>query len=303
MIQLERRDCPLCGPSAGKKVKYPAKFSENDLNEAIFSARRTPDRIHFQLVECDGCQTIYSDPCCDPSKLANLYQESIVNYSWQEQDIYLSYAPLLDRALPYVKTRGTFVEVGGGNGFMLKYGAEHGFAKQIEIEPSSDAEKKFQAPSANAKFIRGVFVPGTLPSNSVDLMCFFQMLDHVPDPYAFLCAVYDALAPGGVALCVTHNTQAWTAKCLGEKSPIYDIEHTFLYNPSNLGKLFEKAKMKPLENFGVRNNYPFKYWMNLAPMPRFLKKKVGYLGEKTNLLNFRLNVNFGNFGIIAQKPF
>ena len=302
MIQLQERHCPLCGPTTGKKEKYPANFSEEDLNETIFSARRIPDRRHFRMVVCNGCEMIYSDPSCDPGQLAALYKESVVNYDWQEKDIYQSYAPVLDRGLKYVQKRDTFVEVGGGRGFMLQYGAERNFETLLEVEPSADAEKKFVPFKTNSKFIRDVFVPGTLPPSSIDLICFFQMLDHVPNPAEFLKAVFESLKPGGVAVCVTHNTKALTAKILGEKSPIFDIEHTFLYNPSNMSKLFKKAGMETLEILGVPNRYPLKYWISLAPLPKMIKNPLLPLTQRMKFFNMRLNVNFGNFGIIARKP-
>lgn len=303
MIKLETRFCTLCGPQAEKQVKYPPSFSEEDLNAAVFSARRMPDRRHFRLVECTDCGIIYSDPACDPSSLAALYQESSVTYGDQEEQIFQSYAPVLDRALARTRNRGTFLEIGGGRGFMLRYGAENGFSCQIEIEPSADAEKKFQKPvgSTNAQFIRGVFEKGALPANSVSLACFFQMLDHVPNPQEFLRAVFDVLEPGGVAVCVTHNTQALTARFLGEKSPIYDIEHTYLFNPGNMAQLFKRVGFETIDTFDVANRYAIKYWMNLVPVPKPVKKALLPTLKATRLADLRIKLKAGNFGIISQK--
>lgn len=298
-LKLESRFCTLCGPDAGKKVKYPANFSEEDFSVKVFSARRSPDRKHFQLIECDRCQMIYSDPACDPSRLANLYHDATVNYDDQSEQIYESYAAVLDRALPLVKHRGTFLEIGGGHGFMLRYGANHGFAKQIEIEPSRDAELKFKPASPHAKFIRGIFTPGVLPPNSVSFACFFQMLDHVPNPAEFVQSVYDALEPGGVMVSVTHNTQALSAKLLGERSPIFDIEHTYLFNPGNLTQLFEKTGLKKVESFTVANRYALRHWFNLAPVPG--KKAIAPVLEKLKLAGIPIKLNAGNFGVMGIK--
>lgn len=299
-LKLEPRFCTLCGPEAGKKVKYAANFSEEDFSVKVFSARRAPDRKHFQLIECDRCQMIYSDPACDPSRLASLYHDATVNYDDQSEQIYESYAAVLDRALPLVKHRGTFLEIGGGHGFMLRYGAEHGFAKQIEIEPSRDAELKFKPVSANAQFIRGIFTKGALPPNSVSFACFFQMLDHVPNPADFVKNVYEALEPGGVMVSVTHNTQAFSAKILGERSPIFDIEHTYLFNPNNLSQLFRKSGLEGVESFTVANRYALRHWFNLAPVPG--KKAIAPVLEKLKLAGIPIKLNAGNFGVMGIKP-
>lgn len=301
-LKLETRYCTLCGPEGEKAVKYPPNFNEDDLNAAIFSARRMPDRRHFRLVECKKCGIIYSDPACDPSQLAKLYLQGLVNYGSQEEQIYSSYATVLDRALPSLKKRGTFLEIGGGRGFMLRYGATNGFAEQIEIEPSADAEKKFEPSSKNSRFMRGIFTKGTLPPNSVSFACFFQMLDHVPNPAGFLKDVLEALEPGGIAVCVTHNTRALSAKILGERSPIYDIEHTYLFNPENMAKLFANTGFEVVETFPVANRYALRYWMNLAPIGKGLKKGLMPALEKTHLADMKINLRAGNFGIIARKP-
>jgi hypothetical protein len=303
MITLENRSCTLCGPAAAKSVKFPPTFKEQDLNQEIFSARRNPDRVHFQMMECEECGMIFSDPACAPSLLEDLYEKGTIKYTSQEEQIYNSYAPVLDRAVTRLGTnkRGRFLEIGGGTGFMLKYAVENGFAEQIEIEPSSDAEKLFSAPSQNARMIRDIFKKGMLPSNSVSLACFFQMLDHIPQPLEFLQSVYDVLEPGGVAVCVTHNTSALSAKLLGERSPIFDIEHTYLYNPTNMSRLFEKAGFTKTETFDVSNNYALRHWFNLAPLPKGIKKVLSPCLESTGLGKLKVKINAGNFGIVAQK--
>jgi len=300
-MKLEDRHCVLCGPDAPRQVKYEATFTADDFNGRTFSARRMPDKRHFRLVQCLGCGMIYSDPACDASLLAALYEKSAVTYARQEEQIYDSYAPILDRALDGLEHRKAFIEIGGGRGFMLRYGHEHGFASQIEIEPSADAEKQFAPASANARFIRGMFSRGMFPPASASLVCFFQVLDHIPAPHAFLEAVHEVLAPGGVAVCVTHNTRAFSAKILGERSPIYDIEHTYLFNNHNLPALFKRSGFAAAESFAVANRYALRYWLHLAPLPRLLKKTVLWALERLWLADRKINLRAGNFGVVARK--
>lgn len=299
---FENRHCTLCGPTAQKQVKYAPSFSEADLTAEVFSARRSPDKRHFRIVECEGCGILYSDPACDPSLLKRLYEESAVNYGTQEAQIYDSYAPVLDRAVSGLKKRGTFLEIGGGRGFMLRYGAEKGFDEQIEIEPSKDAEAKFVPSSTQSRFIQGIFTQGALRSNSVSLACFFQMLDHVPNPALFVKDVFDVLETGGAGVCVTHNTRALSAKLLGERSPIFDVEHTYLFNPENMVKLFQKAGFEKVEAFPISNRYAMRHWLHLAPIPRSLKKIISAIMEATGLAGLRFPIRAGNFAVIGYKP-
>jgi len=302
MIRLQPRHCALCGPETAKKELFAPSFGPDDLNAEVFSARRTPDRRHFRLVECATCGMVFSDPACDPSELSSLYERGEVRYGPLENQIYRSYAPVLDEAAKISTGRGTFLEIGGGSGFMLRYGAERGFASQIEIEPSADAERKFSPPSASARFIRASFKKGLIPPGSASLACFFQMLDHVPDPRAFLEDVFDVLEPGGAAVCVTHDTSAFSARLLGERSPIYDLEHTYLFNPRNISRLFERAGFAQPRAFGVANRYETRYWLSLAPLPGAIKKHLLAGLEATGLAGLPLSLKAGNLAIIARKP-
>jgi SAM-dependent methyltransferase len=298
---LQDRYCVLCGPQANKKVKFAANFSDDDFNAAVFSARRMPDGRHYRFVKCSTCGMIYSDPVGDPSRLADLYATSLVTYARQEEQIYDSYAPILDRALPGLMHRGAFVEIGGGRGFLLRYGHEKGFASQIEIEPSEDAAKRFLPSSERSRFIRGLFAKGLLPRESTSLVCFFQVLDHIPDPRAFLDEVYEVLEPGGAAVCVTHNTRALSARLLGERSPIFDIEHTYLFNRSNLATLFKNVGFADVEAFPIANRYSLRYWWHLAPLPGGIKGVGLRMLEKVRLADRKIGLYAGNFGIVAWK--
>jgi len=146
-----------------------------------------------------------------------------------------------------------------------------------------------------------MFKKGTLASGSASLICFFQVLDHLPDPMDFLRAVFDILEPGGVAVCVTHDTSALTAKILGEASPIYDIEHTYLFNRKNLAQAFQKAGFAGAETFPIANDYALRYWLNMAPLPRPLKERMQQAVEGTSFGKMRLRLYLGNMGIVAQK--
>jgi hypothetical protein len=127
------------------------------------------------------------------------------------------------------------------------------------------------------------------------------MLDHLPDPLAFLKLVHGALEPGGVAVCVTHDSSALTTRLLGESSPIFDIEHTCLFNARNLGQLFTAAGFADVDAFAVANDYALKYWLHLAPLPQKPKRVLERVVEGVGAADVRLKLKMGNLGAIARK--
>lgn len=301
MTTLEERWCALCGPAVAKKERYPATFRDEDLCTSVFSARRSPDGCHFRFVECAGCGLVFSDPACPPEILRDLYTRSEVTYGAQEQQIYDSYAPILDLAVSRLRRRGAFVEIGGGSGFMLRYADRAGFESQLEVEPSADAERRFVPRSARSRFVRSVMTDALLPEASVSVICFFQLLDHLPHPLAFLRSIYRALEPGGVAVCVTHDSSALVTRLLGESSPIFDIEHTYLFNADNLSRLFAAAGFAGIEARPVANDYSIRYWLGLAPLPRGPKRTLERALDLVGAADLRLRLKLGNVAAIAQK--
>jgi SAM-dependent methyltransferase len=244
---------------------------------------------------------IYSDPATDPSLLAALYEKSLITYEAEEEQIYASYSVILDRALAGLRQRNAFVEVGGGRGFMLRYGHEKGFASQIEIEPSAEAERKFTPFSGGSRFIPGMFSNDILPAGTASLLCFFQVLDHIAEPRRFLENVFEALEPGGAAVCVTHDTSAWSARLLREHSPIFDIQHTYLFNPNNLAMLFRAAGFSEVETLPAANCYSIRYWLHLAPLPGPVKRGARVVLDWLRLAEKKVRLFAGNFATIARK--
>ena len=40
-------------------------------------------------------------------------------------------------------------------------------------------------------------------------------------------------------LCLNHNVESVSAHIMGERSPIIDIEHTYLYGPTTMRRIFQ----------------------------------------------------------------
>ena len=98
---------------------------------------------------------------------------------------------------------------------------------------------------------------------------------------------------------VMHNTKALQAKIFGEKSPIIEVEHIYLFNKENLPELCNKAGFKVVSVFDVKNGYPYSYWIRMSPLP--LKKLWAGTFKVMGLYNKTHAINAGNMGIILEK--
>lgn len=293
--------CILCGTNDHAATLYPATVTLEDFNPTVFSARRSPDRIHGEILRCARCGLVYPREILDPPLLAELYRESTHTYAGMELFLRRTYLRYVKKALARFPKKGEgrkSMDIGCGNGFLLPDMRKLGF-DAYGLEPSSDAVARAE-PDMRSRIRLGMASPETLPPQSFDLVTCFQTLDHIADPVAFLRVCFASLTPGGVVLFINHNIASWTAKILGELCPMIDIEHTYLHTKGTMRLLFERAGFTDIEVFSVRNDYPLWYWIHLLPLAP--SRKTALMKIMRPFRNLVLPLSAGNLGLIARKP-
>jgi len=300
-VDLHATSCAICQTENNATELYPANFDLEAFSPTVFSARRMPDRIHYRMVRCNTCQLVRSDPVADPGTVADLYHQSTFDYSQEVENLARTYGAYLGRLDRYSAAKGSLLEIGCGNGFFLMQARAQGYREVRGIEPSRSAVDL--APTViRDRIVCAMMGPGLFPNETFDAICLFQVLDHIFDPAALLKTCFDILKPGGFMLCLNHNVEALTARIMKERSPIIDIEHTYLYSPDTIRRLFTRFGFQVKEAGGVKNRYSLSYLTRLVPVPAALKRiALSFLGF-TYLGRLPLRVPLGNLYVIAQKP-
>jgi SAM-dependent methyltransferase len=292
--------CAICGPGVPATELYPATFTPEDLSPAVFSARRLPDRVHYRMVRCDQCGLVRSDPVAGSDTLAALYRESSFDYGSEVENLKLTYGRYLARLDPLGANKGALLEIGCGNGFFLDAARSAGYRHVQGVEPSTAAIES-ASPETRAAIVPGMFRPGLFEPESFDVACLFQVFDHVPDPRGLLRAVHVVLRDGGMLLCLNHDVESASARLLKDRSPIIDIEHTYLYSRSTLGSLLELGGFEVIDSGSVRNTYSLNYLAQLPPLPAVLKRPLLSLLKASRAGRLRLSVPLGNLYVVGRK--
>jgi len=293
-------NCAICGKEQRTKILYPASFKESDLSSHVYSARRLPDRVHYRILRCMNCGLIFSSPILPDSKIASLYKGSFCSYDEQVPYTTKTYLDLFKKINKNIPKDPRVLDIGCGNGFFLDGLTKIGINRVYGVEPSSKMAN--EAPKEFRKNIKiDVFKKDLFPKNYFDAVCCFHTLDHVVDPNEFIQTTWDILLPGGYALFVVHNTGSLFAKIFGEKWPIFDIEHIYLFNNSTLDSLFLKHKFRNIKTFNVNNVYPLSYYAKMSPFSMDTKNMLKNIINKFRISHLKLPLPSGNIGIIAQK--
>jgi SAM-dependent methyltransferase len=301
-VDLHATSCAICQTENNATELYRANFDPADFSPAVFSARRMPDRIHYRMVRCNTCELVRSDPVADPATVADLYHQSSFDYSEETENLARTYGAYLARLDRYGANKGSLLEIGCGNGFFLLQARAQGYCDVRGVEPSRSAIE-FARAEIRERIVCGMMQSGLFPDGTFDAICLFQVLDHIFDPATLVETCFHILRPGGLVLCLNHNVEALSARIMKERSPIIDIEHTYLYSPGTIGRLFSRFGFQVKETGGVKNRYSLNYLTRLVPMPAALKKMALAVLDFTYLGRLPMRAPLGNLYMIAQKPF
>jgi 2-polyprenyl-3-methyl-5-hydroxy-6-metoxy-1,4-benzoquinol methylase len=281
-----------------KKV-IEAKLEMNNLDEKTFSARRIPDRVTFQWVRCQICGLYIASPYLSLD-LEALYSGSDLNYTKELGNLKLSYKKLLiSSATNRNLESSVFLDVGAGNGFVLEIAKEMGFGTVKGLEPS--AKVVAQADIKIQQDLKvGFLSSDSFDKKSMDVISMFHVLDHLPNPGQSLRHCYELLKEGGSILIAVHNSNAFSRHLLGSRSPIFDIEHTYLFNKETLRKIAEEESFEVEFVKSYWNRYSIKYILSLLPLGRF-KQRILRVVDRTLISRLSIWVPLGNIYMHGRK--
>jgi SAM-dependent methyltransferase len=183
---------------------------------------------------------------------------------------------------------------------MLEKALELGYNQVFGIEPSHDAIEKARA-DIKSGIKRGFFDQKSYPKNYFDIICIFQTLDHMINPNETLKGCYNSLKKGGIILAINHDVSYWLIKILGDKWPIIDIEHPYLYDKDTIRRIFENNNFEIINVFPVKNVFSLGYISHLLPLPKAIKNGLKSLLSILDLDKKDITIYPGNLGIIAVK--
>lgn len=191
------------------------------------------------------------------------------------------------------------LDIGTGNGGYLEILMRKGI-DVVGIEPS-DAPIRQAAPAIRDKIINDVFKKGMFEAESFDIISLFQTIEHIPDTENTLKEIFSLLSGEGYFYLVCHDYRSLINRILGDKSPIYDIEHLQIFSKKSICRILKKTGYREIKVFTIWNKYPLKYWMRLFPLKKSIKDRMLNFLEHKAIGQICIPVNVGNIGIIAKK--
>jgi SAM-dependent methyltransferase len=301
-MELRDRPCPICGTAGSARVLFPAKVDGKDLDAYAFASRKKPEYMHYRLLQCGTCDTLYASPAPSAETLAREYDRAAYDSDVEANFAAETYARYLAKyILPTLGARRGALDIGTGNGAFLTHLLESGFTEVCGVEPSA---APIAVAHANVRpLIRhAMFRAADFAGSTFSLVSCFQTIEHVADPLALAKEAFDLLRPGGAVYFVSHNYRSLHTKILRERSPIFDIEHLQLFSSQSLRNLLMKAGFADVVVAPVANRYPLDYWLRLLPLPGVPRRVVDAAVRGLHLAKLPISLRAGNLASFGMKP-
>lgn len=287
------RPCPMCGSADQSHVLAESNIDLGKLNRFAFASRKNPEYMHPRLIECPACHLLYGSPVLSAETLAAAYQDADFDSGAEAGYASATYAAEIRKIVSRLPDRNSALDIGTGDGAFLAQLLDLGFKDAVGVEPS-EAPYSAAAPEIRARIRLGLFRAEDFESASFSLVTCFQTMEHVPDPLALVRAVHSLLKPGGAFVFVVHNRKAASARILGFRSPIFDVEHLQLFCPETARDLLKRGGYRDAHVAPLWNRYPLHYWMKLFPMPVGVKESVLRRAKDSRLGRTPVSLPAGN---------
>jgi len=294
------RPCPLCGSSDQSRVIAESNIDMEKLDQFAFASRKLPEYMHPRLIECPTCSLLYGSPVLSPETLAGAYRDAAFDSGKEAEYASVTYSREIEKIIGQLPDLKEALDIGTGDGAFLKQLLRIGFLEPMGVEPS-EAPYNAATPDIQRRIRFGLFRPEKYRSEEFSLVTCFQTMEHLWDPLEMARSVMPLLKRGGAFVIVVHNRHALSARALGFKSPIFDLEHLQLFSPETARQLLERAGYARVHVAPLWNRYPISYWTRLLPFPSRVKNALLSLEQSSRLGKVLVSLPAGNLICIGFK--
>ncbi len=211
-----------------------------------------------QLLICGSCGLVTHDPAITAEDIPELYPSTYHAYTggsqgkglyWKLRKAWATFA--MRGVLSHLPRGGRLLEVGCGNGSFLRLVAE---ARPDVALHGIDIVDTHIEDIPGLVFHEGMLETTDLPGD-FDVIYFNNLIEHVPDPVAFLDKCYRILRPGGVIYGNTPDHLSLDRYLFGRYWAGYHYpRHTFVFNHDNMRKILEQCGYEDIE---LKGSYAF----------------------------------------------
>jgi 2-polyprenyl-3-methyl-5-hydroxy-6-metoxy-1,4-benzoquinol methylase len=231
----------------------------------------------YTFVRCADCGLAFQNPQPVFDDLKNRYGQNYFEYELRNEENFFHLMQLgLKDIRFFERTAGLdqgrrFLDVGCATGMLLEYMRDRGWSVQgVELCRES---AEYGIRTKKIDIFIGTLEQAGFPDSSFPVIHFSHLIEHVPDPKAFLREVRRILAPGGYVVVVTPNIGGLQARLFREKWRSAIADHLTLFSKVTLRKMLVATGYQVLQTVT---------WGGLArgSVPGIVKRPFDYMAKR-----------------------
>jgi SAM-dependent methyltransferase len=199
-------------------------------------------------------------------------------------------------------TPGRLLDIGCSCGYFLEVAAARGFdVRGVEFSRNAIAAASAQI---RPRIFEGALE--NLPDDTpFDVVSAFDLIEHVPDPRAFLRDCARRLKPGGVLLISTPDTGHFLRYLMGSRWPMLQpMQHLFLFSRRALDRALRAEGFDHVSVNTAYKTLSLEYLLNqIKPLNPTLSRALGALTRvaPSSFLRGYRRVNIGEILAVAHR--
>jgi SAM-dependent methyltransferase len=224
--------CPVCRST---DVRLYLDDDDDALDPSIFGSSRSKIS-HGRILRCIACGFGFRQLRSSPEQMAELYRKMDVGVYESEtagrKATAARHFAILKRFTP--NGPGRVLDAGCASGHFLHEAQQAGWSIS-GVEPSEPLYAKALKTLGGSSDLRcSVLEQADFTPASFDAVTLWDVLEHVPEPVAFMRLCGTLLKPGGKLLVNVPDLDSLEARLLGKKWPLLLAEHLNYFNRGSL---------------------------------------------------------------------
>lgn len=242
-------NCPLCGAN-DYKLRYPAtvRASRGTGVKDVERFRCTSHNLaeHGDIVKCNLCGMVYNNPMPDPDTLLDIYK-AVEDPLYLEESKAREYTfkGSLDQLHQFIKPPGKLLDVGCYTGAFMEVAAAADWVvsgTELSAWAAKIARESHVGPVYEDSMEKLPVAPG-----SFDVITFWDVMEHLTEPRAFLRDAARLLKPGGILAFSTHMVDSKAARIMGTRYPFFMDMHVVHFSRNTVKRILEEQGYRLLK--------------------------------------------------------